>query len=131
VKIISQIFIILLFFVLGEIVSLAITAIIPSVFLPGSIIGMILLLIALVTKVVKIDDVDEVGTFLTNNMAFFFIPAAVSVMEYFDLLQSVAIQILLICIISVIITFFIVGYVVKLTVYLQSKYSSNKGEENV
>lgn len=130
-KIISQIFIILLFFVLGEIVSLAITAIIPSVFLPGSIIGMILLLIALVTKVVKIDDVDEVGTFLTNNMAFFFIPAAVSVMEYFDLLQSVAIQILLICIISVIITFFIVGYVVKLTVYLQSKYSSNKGEENV
>jgi len=131
VKIIRQIFIILLFFVLGEIVSLAITAIIPSVFLPGSIIGMILLLIALVTKVVKIDDVDEVGTFLTNNMAFFFIPAAVSVMEYFDLLQSVAIQILLICIISVIITFFIVGYVVKLTVYLQSKYSSNKGEENV
>lgn len=130
-KIIKQIFIILLFFVLGEIVSLAIAAIIPSVFLPGSIIGMILLLIALITKVVKIDDVDAVGTFLTNNMAFFFIPAAVSVMEYFDFLQSIVIQILLICLISVIITFFIVGYVVKLTIYLQTKYSMNKGEENV
>lgn len=125
-KIIKQIFIILLFFVLGEIIAFALKTLIPSIFVPGTIIGMLLLLIALVTKVIKIEEVDDVGSFLTNNMAFFFIPAAVSVLEYMDILKSVVVQVLLICIISVIVTFFIVGFTIKLTIYLQSKFKGGR-----
>jgi len=122
---------ILLFYVLGEAVSLAIQLIFPSVFLPGTVIGMLLLLTFLLTKRLKIEAVDEVGSFLTNNMAFFFIPAAVSVLEYFEILQEVFIKIIIISIISVIFSFFMIAYVVKMTIVIQDKIAAKRGEDNV
>ena len=95
-KILKQILIILLFYILGEMISLGIKAVFPKLFLPGTIIGMVLLLIALFTKVIKMEDIHEVGTFLTNNMAFFFIPAAVAVVDYFDILAPSIIKIIII-----------------------------------
>ena len=71
-------------------------------------------------------DVQDVGTFLTNNMAFFFIPAAVSVMEYYELLKATFIYILIIIFISAIITFLAVAYSVKLTLFLQDKVRNKK-----
>lgn len=113
-KILKQIFIILFFYVLGEIISVLMNKII---FIPGAIIGMVLLLLALIFKIIKIEQVDSVATFLTTNMAFFFIPAAVSVMEYFQILQTVIGKIILICIISVLLTFFIVSITIKIIIY--------------
>lgn len=77
---------------------------------------MVLLLLALYLKIIKLEEVEAVATFLTNNMAFFFIPAAVPVMEYFDILKREIIKILLICIFSVVITFFIVSFILKLLI---------------
>ncbi len=129
-KIFKQIALILLFYVLGEGLSLLIVTIIPTIFIPGSILGMVLLLIALYRKILKLVDVDDVGSFLTANMSFFFIPAAVSVLEYFDLIKHVLWQILLIIFIGVFLSFFIVAYSVKLTVHLQEKYNKRKGKNN-
>lgn len=129
-KIIKQIFIILLFYVIGEAMSYLVQQVFRHLFIPGTILGMILLLIFLITKRIKKDDVEEVGTFLTNNMAFFFIPAAVSVMEYLSILQSTFLKIIIISIISLIISFFAVTYSVKLVIHLQSKAQANRGESH-
>jgi holin-like protein len=129
-KIIKQIFIILLFYVIGEAISYGIQQLFTHLFIPGTIIGLILLLLFLVTKRIKKDEVEEVGTFLTNNMAFFFIPAAVSVMEYFSILQSAFLKIIIISVISLIVSFFAVVYSVKLVIYLQNKHQVNRGETN-
>ena len=54
-KIFKQIAIIVGFCLIGEIISWAITKIIPGFFFPGSLIGMLLLFLALYFKLFKID----------------------------------------------------------------------------
>ncbi len=127
-KLIKQIFVILLFYVLGEIAALGIKTLFPGVFVPGTIIGMGFLLVALASKKLPLTTVDDVGSFLTNNMAFFFIPAAVSVLEYLDLLKNSIGKILLIIVISILFSFAMVSLSVKLTIYLQKKYAKKTEE---
>jgi holin-like protein len=121
-KIIKQIFFILLFYVIGESISFGISSIFPNIFIPGTILGMLLLVLALLLKVVKNEYVEDVGIFLTSNMAFFFIPAAVSVIEYFDLLKVSIIRILILVIISLVVSFFSIMGSVKLTIFLQDQW---------
>lgn len=125
-KIIKQIFIILLFYVLGEIIAYGIKLILPNVFIPGTIIGLALMLVALLSKKLKLGDVDDVGSFLTSNMAFFFIPAAVSVLEYVNILKTSFIKIIAIIVLSIIFSFTLVTLAVKATIILQEKLKKKK-----
>lgn len=88
---------------------------------PASVIGMILLLICLLTGILKIEHIQEKADFLLGNMAFFFIPAGVSIMNYFDILKDNVIQLLVICMVSTVITFAATAYSVKLTLYLMNR----------
>ena len=56
-----------------------------------------------------------------ENMAFFFVPAGVSVMNYFDILKSTLVPFLIICIISTIITFVATAYSVQLVMRLMNR----------
>lgn len=94
------------------------------IFIPGAILGMVLLLLALILKIVKLEEVEDVANFLTNNMAFFFIPAAVSVMEYFQILKIVFVKIIIICILSIFITFFVIS------LFLKAITIKKKGKES-
>ncbi len=127
-KIINQIFVILLFFVLGESLSFAIQFLFPSIFIPGTILGLFFLVLAISLKWVKKDKVEDVGNFLTSNMAFFFIPAAVSVLEYVDLLKDDLISIILLIIISIFISFFAILGSVKLTIIIQEIFQKKVKE---
>ena len=51
---------------------------------PASVIGMLLLLALLATGLLKIEHIREKADFLLANMAFFFLPAGVSVINYFN-----------------------------------------------
>ena len=48
---------------------------------PASVYGLVLLLLALNFKLVKLEDVKEVGLFLTGIFSLLFVPAAAGVME--------------------------------------------------
>ena len=85
---------------------------------PASVIGMIFLFICLLRGMLKIEHIQEKSDFLLGNMAFFFVPAGVSIMNYFDILKSSAVQLLIICIVSTVITFAVTAYSVKLTMKL-------------
>lgn len=120
-KIIKQIFVILLFYIIGEILAYLIGAILPGVYVPGTIIGLVLLILVIISGKITLDNVDEVGSFLTNNMAFFFIPAAVSVIEYLDLLESNIFKILVIIVLTTIISFLAIYGSVLLTLKLMKR----------
>lgn len=62
---------------------------------PASIYGLILLLAALKLGVVRLDQVKEVGNFLTGIFPLLFVPAAVGVMELWVQLGEMAIPILI------------------------------------
>ena len=49
--------------------------------MPASVIGLVLLFIALCTGIVKLGQVETVGTALTNNIGFLFVPAGISVIN--------------------------------------------------
>lgn len=87
----------------------------------ASIIGMILLFLCLASGFLKIEHIQEKSDFLLSNMAFFFIPAGVSIINYFDVLKSNAWQILLICIITTFVTFGITSLFIRLTMKLMKR----------
>lgn len=109
-KIIKQLFWIILFSLLGEIISSAIASVVA---IPGSVIGMVLLFFALHFKLLKLNQVDEVGTWLTDNMAIFFVPAGVGLMTNFELLGEVWLQLLIIMIVTTSIMMWFVGTLVQ------------------
>ena len=76
-------FYILLFYFLGELLSQLI-----HVFIPGSVLGMILLFLALFFRILKPEKVQSVATVITKNMAVFFVPAGVGLMVYAQMLES-------------------------------------------
>jgi len=54
--------------------------------IPGNVLGMVLLLLALLLEVIKVEWVTDASELLLTHMALFFIPVGVAVMLYFDLL---------------------------------------------
>lgn len=80
---VKGLFHILLFYFLGEMLSLVLGGL-----LPGSVLGMVLLFLALYFKIVKPINVKDAATIITKNMAVFFIPAAVGIMVYVELFSK-------------------------------------------
>lgn len=120
-KIFKEILIIFSISMVGEFIS----SILPFSF-PSSIIALGLMLIVLCLRVVKEEDISTTGDFLLSNMAFFFIPASVKILELFELLKSVWVQIVLISLSTTIITFFVTGWAVELTIRLMEKRRNGK-----
>lgn len=109
-KIYKQLFWIFLFSYLGEIVSATIASFIA---IPGSVIGMVLLFVALHTKVIRLEQVDEIGTWLTDNMGIFFVPAGVGLMANFGVLANTWWQLLIIMGITTVLMMAFVGKIVQ------------------
>ena len=91
---------------------------------PASVIGMLLLLALLPPGLLKIEHIREKSDFLLSNMAFFFIPAGVSVINYFDVLASALLPLLVICVVSTVLTFAVTAYAVRLTRRLMDRRKS-------
>lgn len=93
---------------------------------PASVIAMLLLLVCLLAGVLKIDHIREKSDFLLANMAFFFIPAGVNMINYLDILKENWLPLLLICVITTVVTFAATAYSVRLTMRL---LAGKKGAE--
>ena len=77
---------------------------------PSSIIGMLLLTVALQLKIVKLRYVEGVADFLVKNLGFFFVPAGIGVMEHFDLIAEQWMPIVLAAALSVVVVFVVTGW---------------------
>lgn len=71
-----QLGLILAFLALGELVIF-----LTDIPVPSSIIGMLLLTLALKVKIIKPRHVDKIADFLVHNLGFFFVPAGVGLMN--------------------------------------------------
>lgn len=85
-------------------------------FIPGSVIGMLLLLVLLEAKILHITMMDDVGGFLLKNLAFFFIVPGVSLLQFLPLLEVNWWKIALISIISTAIVMTVTGVVLQLLI---------------
>lgn len=110
-------FYILLFYFLGELLSQLIGG-----FIPGSVIGMILLFLALYSKVLKPDNVKAVATSITKNMAVFFVPVGVGLMAQFELFSSSLMAVFISIAASTVLTIVTVALI-------QERFEKRKGVE--
>lgn len=109
-KLFKQILILFSLCVISEIVS----KLLPFRF-PSNVIGMILLLLLLLFKIIKTDSIQNTAEFLLQNMAFFFIPSTVSIMNELDYLKDKILILVFIAVFSLIVTFVVAAFAVKLT----------------
>ncbi|MCR8745008.1 CidA/LrgA family protein [Romboutsia lituseburensis] len=109
-KIFNQLALILGVWAIGEYISSFIQNI---VVIPGSIIGMVLLFILLQFKVIKLESINEISDFFLDNMAIFFIPAGVSLINSLNLIIDNIFVLIVSIVISTAIVMYITGTVVE------------------
>lgn len=114
-KIFRQLSIIIGIFLLGEVLSKNF-----NLFLPGNILGMLILLLLLCTKIIKLTMIEDVAKFFLDHLAFFFLPAGVGLMTSFDLIKPSLAKILILCIITTILVISITGITVEKVIKKQS-----------
>ena len=94
-KYIKQVLIILAFTALGELLS----RLIPFP-IPAAIYGIVLMLIALGTGILKTEQVKETSGFLISIMPVLYVPVCVRILEYWGLISSNLAAILTITVVS-------------------------------
>lgn len=120
----KQFGILLFFSFLGEILH----ALIPLP-IPASIYGMVLLFLALCTHVIQLSSVREVSLFLVELMPVMFVPAAVGLMDAWDVIRA---DLPVFLIVLFIVTFVVMGVSGKVSQAVmrksEKKHSKETGE---
>ena len=101
-------------------ISEGISALLPFA-IPASIIGMLLLLLMLILKIVKTEQIRSVTDFLIGNLPFFFVPAVVGLINYLDILSANALKMVLVVFVSMAATFAATMWAVRLTIRLMER----------
>ena len=103
-KYIRQFLIILLISFLGELLKYIIPLSVPA-----SIYGMVLMFLALELKILKVSDVKETSTFLIEIMPLMFVPAGVGLLDSWEALQPIWVQVVIITLISTVVVMGVSG----------------------
>ena len=108
-KLYVQLMIIFMISLVGEGIS--------SVFhlpVPGSIIGLVLLFLALQFKLLRLRHISMVGNFLLANMTILFLPPAVGIMDKFQVIAPYLLPIILIVLGAIVLNICVIAVVVQL-----------------
>jgi len=116
-KYVRQVLIILAFTGLGELLA----AIIPFP-IPAAIYGIVLMLIALGTGILKTAHVKESSDFLISIMPVLYVPVCVRILEYWGVISSNLVAILTVTIVSTYLVFAVSGLI---TQWLLNKKGGN------
>ncbi len=105
----KQFSIILSIYFLGELIQTAL-----GLPIPGNVLGMLILFFSLYTGLIKLNMINKISDFLLENMAFFFLPAAISLITCFALLEGKLTAILIVSLVSTFVILAVTGLTVEL-----------------
>ncbi|MBC2581345.1 CidA/LrgA family protein [Clostridium sp. DJ247] len=108
-KMIRQFAIVLLICFLGELLRRVF-----NLTIPGNVLGMILLLILLCSRVIKLELVEDISNFLLDHLSFFFVPAGVGLITSVSTIKDCWQYLILIVVISTVVVMAITGITVQL-----------------
>jgi len=81
--------------------------------IPGNVVGMVLLTLALVFDIVRLEDVEKEAELLVRNMSVMFIPPGVGIVLYWGLIKSQAVPIFTALIVSFLVTIILTAKLVE------------------
>ena len=105
-KMLKAFLIIFLFLGLGEL-----TVYLIQMPVPGNILGMILIFVALKLKLIKLEDVKPASDKLIQYLMLFFVPFGVGLLAYFDFIKAHWIVLTVAAVISTLITLYVTAIV--------------------
>ena len=120
-KHLRQFMIILLFSFLGELLKYVLPFPVPA-----SIYGLVLLFIALETRILPLAAVKDAGKFMIEIMPLMFIPAGVGLLESWGVLQPVLLPVAVITVVSTIIVMGVSGVVTQAVIRKEKKTKAAK-----
>ena len=88
---------------------------------PASVIGLIVMLVLLTVKALRVEHIQDLSDFLLGNLPFLFVPATTGIMNYVDVIWDNLIPFLTACVVSMIVTYGVTVWTVKLTMKLMKK----------
>lgn len=106
VKYIKQICIILVICLIAEVMEYFIPLPIAA-----SMYGLVLMLIALSTKIIPLKEVENVSDFLTDNLAIMFIPPTVGIMASVEEIKQMLVPLVVISVVSTLLIMTVTGKV--------------------
>lgn len=109
--------IILVITFLGEILK----SVIPLP-VPASIYGLILMLFALKTKIIALESVKGAADFLIEIMPVMFIPAAVELIDAWNVLQPILAQVAVITVVSTVVVMAVSGRMTQAVIRIERKW---------
>lgn len=95
--------------------------------IPGSIIGLLLLFLALELKWLRLRHVSMVGNFLLANMTILFLPAAVGIMDRYDVIAPYIFPIVVIILGATVLNVVIIAFVVR---FIKERFESDYQERS-
>lgn len=121
-KYVKQFLMIMLFTFLGEVLR----EVLPLP-VPASIYGLVLMFVALLTGILKVEKVRETGKFLIEIMPLMFIPAAAGLIDAWPSLKPVGVPIVVIMVVSTVIVMVLSGRVTQFM--MRRKKKSEGGQQ--
>ena len=128
-KYIKQFAIIMVISFMGECVK----ALLPFK-IPASVYGLVIMLAALMTGIVKLETVKDTAEFLVQVMPVMFIPPTVGLLAAWPLFKNILVPFCVICVLSTIIVMIVTGHMSQLIIRIkkgkvQKAGNSNESEE--
>ena len=89
--------------------------------LPGNVLGMILLLVLLLTRALKTRHIEHAADFFLKNMAIFFLPVSLGILELYTDLHGQLAAIFAVCVLTTFVTAFVTAGTVHLVLRFQRR----------
>ncbi|MDY6283909.1 MAG: CidA/LrgA family protein [Hallerella sp.] len=89
--------------------------------LPGNILAMLVLFLLLCTKIVKVEQIEEMSNFFLKRLPFFFLPPTIGILAVYGVLKGSLLVFFLLCIFATIITMAVTGKITDILVNIQEK----------
>lgn len=97
---------------------------------PASIYGLVLMFLALLTGVIKLEHVRETGKFLIEIMPLMFIPAGVGLMSSWSTLKPLLLPVAVITVVTIITVMVASGHTAQFILKREEKREGKRGEEH-
>ncbi|MCF6460179.1 CidA/LrgA family protein [Clostridium sp. Cult3] len=93
--------------------------------IPGTVLGMVILLILLMARIIKVERVEKITKILLEHLILFFVPAGIGIITVLDKIEDIWIPLLIILFISTMVVMIVTG----LTIQILNKYTANKSRK--
>lgn len=99
--------------------------------IPASVYGLVLMVVLLMTKIIKLEMIEDTADYLISVMPIFFLPSSVSLMVNLDVMKGNIFKLFLMCLVSTTVVTAVTGLVAQWVIKVIGKKTKADRKEEV